>query len=105
MLRSFVAGPVREQPHWVLAGKALVTADGSAPSGAAPFAATRAQVLGRHYERAYDSNSAFCIVDVLGPVTDSSALCSISLILMTSSQGGVCSLAKFRRHRPGESLA
>src|SRR5262249_21708966 len=32
---------VREQPHRVLARKALVTAHGSAPGGAAPFAATR----------------------------------------------------------------
>src|SRR5262249_60813004 len=35
------AGPVREQPHRVLARKALVTAHGSVPGGAAPFAATR----------------------------------------------------------------
>src|SRR5262249_47917936 len=35
------AGRVREQPHRVLARKALVTAHGSAPGGAAPFAATR----------------------------------------------------------------
>jgi hypothetical protein len=31
----------------VLAGSALVTADGSAPGGATPFAATRVQLLGR----------------------------------------------------------
>src|SRR5262249_790103 len=35
------AGTVPEQPHRVLARKALVTAHGSAPGGAAPFAATR----------------------------------------------------------------
>jgi len=35
------AGPVAEQPHPVLATKALVTALGSAPGGAAPFGATR----------------------------------------------------------------
>jgi len=41
---ALTAGPVREQPHRVLARKALVTAHRSAPGGAAPFAATRADL-------------------------------------------------------------
>ena len=36
-----LSAKVREQPHPVLAPRALVTGVGSAPGGAAPFAATR----------------------------------------------------------------
>ena len=39
------AGPDREQPHRVLGGNALGAGDASAPGGAAPFAATREQVM------------------------------------------------------------
>ena len=42
------AGPVAEQPHPVLAAKALVTALGSAPGGAAPFGATRDRLILQH---------------------------------------------------------
>jgi len=40
-----VAGPVREQPRPGARRKALVTADASAPGGAAPFAATRERLM------------------------------------------------------------
>jgi len=39
------AGPVAEQPHPLLATKALVTVVGSALGGAAPFGATRDQLI------------------------------------------------------------
>jgi hypothetical protein len=38
------AGSAAEQPHLVLATTALVTGEGSAPGGAAPFGVTRAWV-------------------------------------------------------------
>ncbi len=45
------AGPVREQPHFVLALKAFVTGEGSAQSGAAPFGGPPAIALCISQER------------------------------------------------------